>query len=86
MCVSATDKLVLITIVFAGRRVRSEAVGRLAWFLTSETDSVGKLPQFSALDVGGLADLLQVEFPRALLLESPGASVFQVGISSHHCC
>ncbi len=59
-------------------RVRSEAVGKLAWFLANEVDSVKKQPQFSELDVSGLTNLLLVDSPRALVEDAAGSSVFQV--------
>ena len=59
-------------------RVRSEAVGRLAWFMANETDSVKKQPQFSEIDVSGLTDLFMVETPRAFIEERSRPSVFQV--------
>ena len=57
-------------------RVRSEAVGRLAWFMANEADSVRKQPQFSELDVTNLNNLFIVENPRALVEET--SSTFQV--------
>ena len=58
--------------------MRSEAVGRLAWFLAQEKESARKLPSFSELDVTNLTHLLIVDSPRALAEEERGRSVFQV--------
>ena len=59
-------------------RVRSEGVGRLAWFLTHETESARKFPSFSELDVTNLTHLLIVDSPKALADKERGRSVFQV--------
>ncbi|KAL5022092.1 hypothetical protein ScPMuIL_001247 [Solemya velum] len=57
-------------------KVRSEALKRLAWFLSYEDKSKNKLPIFSDLDTTNLANIFIVEIPRSL--EDVGRSVFQV--------
>ncbi len=59
-------------------RVRAEALGKLAYFLAHEEESLYKMPLFSELDVTNLTNLLLTESPRSLQDEDTGRSVFQV--------
>ncbi len=59
-------------------RMRAEALGRLAYFLAHEEESLYKLPLFSELDMTNLANLLIVDTVRVLDDEDTGRSVFQV--------
>ena len=68
----------MILVIVYSARVRTEAVGRLAWYIANETNSVNKQPQFSELDVSRLCDLFLVDTPRALVEEKTSPSVFQV--------
>ena len=61
-------------------RTRAEALKRLAWFLSNETDSVSKLPVFSSLDVTNLTNIFIMETPRSVD-DDLGRSVFQVGVA-----
>ncbi|KAL4234763.1 hypothetical protein ACF0H5_006405 [Mactra antiquata] len=58
-------------------KVRSDALRRLPWYITNETNSSKKLPVFSELDVSNLANLFIVDTPRSVEDEL-GRSVFQV--------
>ena len=62
-------------------RVRSDGLGRLAWFLANEEESMRKLPQFSQLNVENLANMMLIENPRSLMDEDTSRSVFQVNLS-----
>ena len=69
--------------IFCLHRVRSEAVSKLAWFLTNEKDSLGKEPQLSDLDVSGLSSLFIVDLPKVLVGDQSDSSVFQIGLLAH---
>lgn len=64
--------------VILGYRTRAEALKRIAWFLSNETDSTAKLPVFSDLDVTNLTSVFVMDTPRSVD-EDLGRSVFQVG-------
>ncbi|XP_052274853.1 rotatin-like isoform X2 [Dreissena polymorpha] len=74
-----TDKLrgTLRCMLSADIKVRSEALKRLSWYLSTEDGSSRKLPTFSELDVSHLSNLLIVDTPRSVD-EDLGRSVFQV--------
>ena len=59
-------------------RIRSEGLGKLAWFLAHESESLHRLPLFSELDVTNLTSVFIIESPRSLLDEDTSRSVFQV--------
>ena len=64
-------------------RIRMEGLGKIAWFLANEEDSMRKLPLFSDLDVTNLTNILLVDPQRSLLDEDTEPSVFTV--SSNWC-
>ncbi|XP_060587035.1 rotatin-like, partial [Ruditapes philippinarum] len=57
-------------------KVRAEALKRLSWYLSNETNSGKKLPVFSDLDVSNLSNIFIVDTQRSV--EDLGRSVFQV--------
>ncbi|KAK2169790.1 hypothetical protein LSH36_7g17006 [Paralvinella palmiformis] len=57
-------------------RIRMEGLGKIAWFLANEEDSMRKLPLFSDLDVTNLTNILLVDPQRSLLDEDTEPSVF----------
>jgi hypothetical protein len=63
-------------------RIRMEGLGKLAWFLANEEDSMRKLPLFSDLNVSNLTNMFIIEPPRSLLEEDTEHSVFTVSTLS----
>ena len=57
-----------------------EGLGKLAWFLANEEDSMRKLPLFSELDITNLTNIFLVDTQRSLLDEDTEPSVFTVSL------
>ncbi|ELU06616.1 hypothetical protein CAPTEDRAFT_220120 [Capitella teleta] len=60
----------------ADKRLRADGLGRLAYFLAHEEDSLHKVPLFSEMDLTNLSALFVMETPRSLIDDDLSPSVF----------